>query len=119
MEQNAQNLDKNLIPEQGLHIQNVVVRPVVRQAQDIQKWRNALKAAEMILGRRVLLYDLYDEVLLDGVLKNLVAKRILGVTKNVLAYMNPDGTEDENITKLLASKKGRELRKEIQKQKLL
>lgn len=111
------NIDKNQIPENGITIQNIVVRPTVRQAQDIQKWRNALKSAEMIMGRRVLLYDLYDEITLDGVLKNLIAKRILGVTKNELVYINADGEENEVVSKLMKSKKGRELRKEIQKQK--
>lgn len=116
-QQGTQSIDKNQIPENGISIQNIVVRPTVRQAQDIQKWRNALKSAEMIMGRRVLLYDLYDEILLDGVLKNLIAKRILGVTKNELVYVNANGEENEVVCKLLKSKKGRELRKEIQKQK--
>ena len=114
MAQEPQNLDKNLIPEEGIHIQNIVVRPVVRHSQSIENWRNALKAAEMILGRRVLLYDLYEEMLLDGVLKILIAKRILGVTKNRMVYVDGKGEEDISTSKMMKSAKGRELRKEVQ-----
>lgn len=115
--QTPQQWDANLIPEQGIKIQNIVVRPIIRQSQDIRKWRDALKAAEMIMGRRVMLYDLYDEILLDGVAKDLIDKRILGVTKNELIYVDRNGEEDENTSNLMKSSNGRRLRKEVQYQK--
>jgi hypothetical protein len=63
------NKKVNATPEKGILIQNIDIRPVVRQSQDIDKWRNALKAAEAINGNRTQLYDLYFDVLLDGTLK--------------------------------------------------
>ena len=104
-------------PEQGIVIQNIQVRPVVRQAQDIDKWRNALKAAEAINSIRVPLYDLYEEVLLDGTLKNIIAKRILGVTKTRLQFKNKAGEEVPEIMDLVGKKAFRNLRKEIMLQK--
>ncbi len=104
-------------PEQGIVIQNIQVRPVVRQAQDIQNWRNALKAAEAINSIRVTLYDLYEEVMLDGTLKNLMAKRILGVTKTRLKFINKAGDEVPELMELVGKKAFRQLRKEIMLQK--
>ncbi len=105
------------LPEKGIVIQNIQVRPIVRQAQDIEKWRNALKYAEAIVGYRVALYDLYEEVLLDGVLKNLMAKRILGVTKTRLKFIDKSGQEVPAIMDLIGKKAFRQLRKEIMLQK--
>ena len=105
------------LPERGIVIQNIQVRPIIRQAQDIEKWRNALKYAEAINGVRVTLYDLYEEVLLDGVLKNLMAKRILGVTKTRLKFVDKSGQEVPAIMDLIAKKSFRQLRKEIMLQK--
>ena len=103
--------------EQGIKIQNIVFRPLVRQSQDIQKWRNALVYAESMVGIRVSLYELYSDIELDSVLSSLKEKRILGVTKNKLVYLDKDGKEVENVMKLLNSYNFRQLRKEIQQYK--
>jgi len=104
-------------PEKGIVVQNISIRPVNRQSQDIDKWRNAIRAAEAINGTRVPLYDLYNEILLDGVLENVVKKRVLGVTKTKLKFVNSNGEEVPEMTKLLKKKQFRKLRKEIQLQK--
>lgn len=108
---------ENNTPEKGIVIQNIQVRPIVRQSQDIEKWRNALRNAEALNGNRVSLYDLYEEVLLDGHLTSLLAKRILGVTKTRLKFVDKAGKEVPAIMELLAKKTFRELRKEIMRQK--
>ncbi len=100
--------------DQGIKIQNIVFRPLVRQSQDIQKWRNALIYAESMVGIRVPLYELYSDIELDPVLSNLKAKRILGVTKNKLVYLDKDGKEVDNVMKVLNTYNFRQLRKEIQ-----
>lgn len=104
-------------PEKGVVIQNLTVRPIVRQSQDIEKWRSAIKAAEAINPIRTQLYDLYEEIMLDGVLEDLVAKRVLGVTKTRLKFVNQKGEEVPEMTALLKKKQFRKLRKEIQLQK--
>ncbi len=105
------------VPEQGILIQKLDIRPIARTSQDIDKWRAALQAAEAINQNRVQLYDLYADVLLDGTLKNLVAKRILGVTKTKLRFVNNNGEQVKEMDDLLKTASFRTLRKEIQKQK--
>lgn len=107
------SVSKQMIPENGIVIQNITVRPIIRQSQDIDKWRNALKQAEMINGNRVALFDLYEEILLDAVLSSLVEKRILGVTKNKLLFVDAQGNEVEAIEQLLRKRSFREMRKEV------
>jgi hypothetical protein len=116
METNV-NVQRNLVPDKGVVIQNITVRPVVRQSQDIEKWRNALKEAEMINPSRVSLYDLYEEILLDAVLTSLMEKRILGVTKHNLICIRENGEENEIVNKSLKLRAFREMRKEILKYK--
>ncbi|KAA2245504.1 DUF935 family protein [Chitinophaga agrisoli] len=101
--------------EGGVMIQNITVRPVVRQSQDIQKWRSSLKAAEGIVPNRVMLYDMYADILLDGTLRSVVSKRINGVTKTQLIGMDSNGKEVEAMTKLASRSQFRHLRKEARK----
>jgi len=103
--------------ESGKVIQNIVVRPVQRNKADIMDWRNRHQHAEGINGVRVDLYDLYDDVLLDGFLNRMMKNRILGVTKNRLRYVDKKGVEikvENNIIDLLQFKL---LREAIQLQK--
>lgn len=105
-------------PDKGIIIQNITVRPVVRKSQDIESWRNAIKSAEAIHPTYVLLYDLYEEIMLDAVLVNLVKKKILGVTKTKMLYVDKDGKEVEAMTELLKTRQFRKLRKEVAKQQI-
>ena len=111
------NVVRNMTPENGIVIQQLVVRPAVRQSQDIGKWRSALQNAEAINSNRVMLYDLYEELMLDGMLKSLINKRILGVTKCQLMFVDQSGKEVPAITELLSKKVIRDLRKEIMQHK--
>ena len=77
-------------------INKIDVRPIHRKSQDIQTWRNALKAAEGTGQQRKLLYDLYHDILLDGFLKRVIAKRIQAVTNTDLT-LTIDGKEVEGI----------------------
>lgn len=106
-----------MVTEQGLVIQNITIRPVQRTTLDIEKWRTSHIAAESIAGTRVMLYDMYDDVLKDGFVKRLVAKRVLGVTKNKLKYIDKSGTEIEAADDILKMRQFRKLRQRIQLQK--
>lgn len=103
--------------EQGIKITNITFRPLVRQSQSIQKWRDAMVYAESMVAIRVPLYEQYSDIELDPVLANLKAKRILGVTKNKLVYLDKSGKEVEPIMALLKTYNFRQLRKEIQQYK--
>ncbi len=102
------------VTENGIVIQNLTIRPVARTKTDIQDWRNRHQQAESINGSRVTLYDLYSDVLLDGFLKRLVAKRVLSVTKNKLKYIDKSGKEIEGADELLKMRQFRKLRQRIQ-----
>lgn len=81
-EASTQNSKKNSQPI----IQNIIVKPVRRTSQDISTWRQAMQAAEAELPRRVLLYDLYEDLLLDGHLASIIEKRIMAVTNSPLVF---------------------------------
>jgi hypothetical protein len=105
-------------PEKGIIIQNITVRPVQRQSQDIETWRNAIRAAEAINQIRTPLYDLYEDMMLDAVLSSVIEKRVLGVTKTRLQFVDGAGKEIPAMADLLSRRHFRELRKEIARQKV-
>lgn len=59
--------------------QNITIRPVNRQASDIQDWKRAIQSAESTNSRRTMLYDLYENIMLDGHLTGVVTKFINAV----------------------------------------
>ena len=86
---------------EDLIIQNITISQVQRSSQDIQKWRQALQAADSItLPRRTLLYDLYDDILLDAHLSSVINKRISAITKKPIIYIDKNGVEVPEISQL-------------------
>lgn len=92
--------------------QNIVLRPVNRTSATIEKWRQAHIEAESGFGTRVTLYDLYEDARLDGFLERLIKKRLTGVLKHRLKYVDKNNVEIE-VDDLLKSRGFRKLRKEI------
>ena len=81
-------------------IQKIEVSQTKRSTQDIESWRNAIKSAESIyFPRRVNLYDLYNEILLDGHLTAVVEKRKIAITNTPLAFIE-NGKVNEDISSL-------------------
>ena len=76
-------------------IQNITIKPIRRTTQDIGTWRTAMVAAEAEQPRRVLLYDLYEDLLLDGHLGSVIEKRIRAVTNSPLLYVSNKKSIDE------------------------
>jgi len=90
-------LDKNGLPI----IQKIEIRSTQRGTQDISKWRVALQSAENVLNpRRITLYNLYEDIVLDGHLSSVIEKRITAVKNAPLIFMQ-NGVENKAITKLL------------------
>ncbi|MBL4828458.1 MAG: hypothetical protein JKY55_00975 [Aliivibrio sp.] len=81
----------------GIFIQNLVLKPNKRSSQDIASWRTALKSAEADNPRRTNLYDLYEDILLDGTLFSVVEKRIESITNSQLVFK--DGNQ-KTITEI-------------------
>lgn len=106
----AKKINKN----QAINIvnHNIVIRPAQRSRKDIKDWRNAHKNAESsVLGTRIELYDLYDDILLDPHLSSLIDKRLMAVTNVKLRYMK-DGEDVAELKDVLKSKHFKTLLKE-------
>jgi len=99
--------DKNIV------VQNITIKAPQRKSQDIENWRAAIKTFENeISPNKVLLYDLYEDMLLDGQLESTWGKRQDAVSNKELLFLR-DGKEDEEIIKLLNSPDMRELIKDL------
>jgi phage gp29-like protein len=84
-------------------IQKIEVSQTRRSSQDIESWRNAIKSAESIYyPRRVLLYDLYNEILLDGHLTAVIEKRKTSITNSPLVFIE-NGKVNEEISEMITS----------------
>ncbi len=84
-------------------IQNIKISQNYRGLADIATWRNAIKAAENVANpRRVTLYDLYEEALLDGHLSAVIAKRMQAITNTPLHFIQGNKI-NEQITELISS----------------
>lgn len=73
---------------------------IARTRKDINQWRTALQQAENVENpKRLLLYNLYDEVTLDAHLTNEIEKRKLSITGAdfVLYDQNGEPKNDETV----------------------
>ncbi|HXS38322.1 MAG TPA: DUF935 family protein [Flavipsychrobacter sp.] len=100
----TQDQDKPVTGEKIKVILNdVQVRSVDRSPKDVLTWRTGLIQAESVYyPNRQKLYDLYDDVLLDGHLWGIVSKRIDTVL-NKQIYFEKDGKKVDALDKLIDS----------------
>ena len=94
--------DKNepLMPVRDVMVTNkTIIRTVDRSPKDILTWRTSLIAAESVYyPNQSRLFDLYEDVILDGHLSGIIQKRIDQVlNKNLLFKKRSTGT-DQNGT---------------------
>lgn len=89
----------------------LVVKAPNRQSFDVGTWRNALRSADM--GRVKTLYDLFDDLLIDGVLSDAVEKRVQAVTNSAVTFQDANGEEVPEIAQLIDSEAFEELEKTI------
>ena len=94
---------KGQLPKNGVNITTINVRVPNRSTQDIETWRHAIAAFENPVNPvRTYLYDLYKDMELDGQVEATWGKRCDAVLNKRLVFKR-DGTEDEEIGKLLNS----------------
>ncbi len=106
---------KGELPKEGVNITSINVRMPNRSTQNIESWRSAIRSFENLTNpTRVGLYDLYDDIELDGQVKGTWDKRSEALTNKRLLFKR-DGDEDEEITKLLNSPDVRLFVKELHK----
>lgn len=96
-------------------LQQLVVKAPQRRSADVGTWRTALRSADN--GRVKTLYDLFDDLLLDGVLSDAMQKRIDAVCNSELSFTNAEGEEVEDITNLIDTIGFEEMLREILKQR--
>lgn len=89
----------------------IIIKPPLRKTSDVAQWRTALLSADM--GRMKLLYDLYEDLLIDGVLSDSVDKRVNAVTNSPLVFLDNDGQEVPEIMEMIDSTDFEDLLKTI------
>lgn len=88
--------------KQPIVLQQITVRPINRQSQDITKWRNATRSAEATVPRRVSLYDLYADITsTDAHIISVWGKRVDAVTSADWQFTDKDGKPVDEINELL------------------
>lgn len=80
-------------------ISQLVIKPPQRKTSDVGQWRTAMQSADM--GRMKLLFDLYEDLLIDGVLADAVDKRISAVTNSPITFQDANGKDVPEITDLI------------------
>lgn len=102
--------------QEKLVVQNIIVKTPQRKLWDVGTWRSALRSADM--GRTSTLYDLFDDILLDGILGDAVQKRVDAVTNSELTFQNAKGEEVTEVTDLMDTLAWETLLSEIIKTKI-
>jgi hypothetical protein len=94
---------------ESLIVNQIIIRPVDRTQKDIADFRAAHRQAEQIYhAHRVRLYDLYDDVLLDGHLTGVCDKRISTV-RNKPLHFTKDGKRVDEMKDIIKSKPFRDI----------
>jgi len=84
-------------------INELQIRSVDRSRKDILTWRGALVSAESVyFPNRSRLYDLYEDIILDGHLSGVIAKRIDAVL-NKEVYFEREGARVGDMQCLISS----------------
>ncbi len=94
---------KTKTPKKDTIIQQITVTQIRRATQDIDSWRSAIRSAESVyFPKRTMLYDLYNEILLDGHLTAVMEKRKLSILNSPLVFIE-DGNVNDEITPLTST----------------
>jgi len=85
---------------EGIIVNKIVIQAVDRSVKDINDWRRShVSATSPYYANRSRLYDLYDDVQLDGTLTGLIEKRIAGVlNKNIHYNVNGQKVDEFDAT---------------------
>ncbi len=97
-------------------INQITIKAPRRESSDIGTWRQALKSADN--ERLSKLYELYEDLLIDGVLSDATDRRIDAITLSNLTFHDKNGKEVDAITKLIDTPAFELLLKTIMKTKM-
>lgn len=90
--QSSQYSDKPIVPQNDVFVLNQLnIQQVNREKLSIQKWRDANKSAESrYYPNRSWLYDIYEDIMVDGHLSGIIQKRIDTVLNKKLLFKRDD-----------------------------
>ena len=92
---------KGVLPKEMVRREVIAIQQNPRKTQDIGGWRKALSAFENPhFPNRVPLFDLLEDIELDGQVVSTWGKRIAPLLNKELLFVR-DGVEDEELIKLL------------------
>lgn len=92
-------------------VNSLVIRAPNRRTSDVAYWRRSLQSADM--GRIKQLFDLYDDLLIDGTLGDAQGKRVEAVTNAELVFTDAQGESVPEIADLMNTLDWEVLLKEI------
>lgn len=99
---------------QSIVVNDIRVQSADRSRKDIQSFKFALIGAEAVTNpNRTRLYDLYEDITLDGFLTGLIEKRIAKVINKTLYFQDAQGKHVEELDKLIDSNEFREAMKRV------
>jgi hypothetical protein len=82
-------------------INQIIIKAPNRKVSDIGTWRNAIRSADT--GRPRDLFDLFEDLYLDGILHDAVDKRISAVTNSELTFQDARGEEIKDMVDVIDS----------------
>ncbi len=98
----------------NLTTHQIRVLTVNRTKKSIEQWRqHHWRADSRTIPNRARLYELYDDILLDGHLTGIIQKRQDSVLNKVISYVGKSGKKIEGMESLIKSIPFREMCKEI------
>ena len=83
----------------GTVINQLIIKAPQRKVYDVGIWRTAIRSADT--GRPRELYDLFDDLLLDGYLWDACNKRTMAVSNSELIFQNQKGEQIPEIADLM------------------
>ena len=107
----AEKTTKKTTKKEQLVINQVVVQAPPRRVYDVGDWRSAMRSAD--IGRVKPLYDLFDEILIDGVLSDAIDKRMQAVLNAGVTFVDSKNEEVSDITDMINSSAGEVLLRNI------
>lgn len=101
------------LPEKQIIINNIDIRQIDRTSQDIESWRTAIRSAESVFNpTRKRLYDLYHDILLDGMLSSAIEKRQNAIINRPFSFMH-DGVEYPEVMEMTQTEEWDEMVREM------
>ncbi len=109
---------KNPARDKDIIINELNIRSVDRSRKDIAAWRGALLNAESVYyPNRSRLYDLYEDIILDGHLSGVISKRIDAVLNKEICF-ETSGKKNREMDSLIQSTAFREIMRTIMETQL-